>query len=1056
MKNNQFPIWIGDKDLNHDQDFIKHAGQEFAPVTVSQMLDEQQNGHYQANRRDFLKFFGFSLGAATIAAACETPVRKAVPYLVKPDTIVPGIATYYASSYVQGGDYCAVLVKTRDGRPVKLEGNDLSAVTKGGTSARAQASVLSLYDVNRLKGPAKVTDGALKEITWADLDKEISGALRADSQVRLVTNTIMSPSLKAAIAQFQAKFPNTRVVTYDAVSSAGLLIANERNFGLKMLPAYHFDKAETIVSIGADFLGTWVSPVEYAADYAKMRKVANGAKKMSRHYQVESYMSLSGSNADNRVQIKPSETGAAIATLYNLISDGSKVTTPALNEHASKALEKIASELKAAGGRSLVVSGSNNLDEQVLINQINVSLGNYGRTITFDHASYQRQGDERDVETLITEMGAGSIQAVIVLGANPAYELPNATRFAEALTKVPLRISLNSHADETAHLCHWVAPDHHYLESWGDAQPQIGRYSLIQPTISPLFNTRQAGHSLLVWSDSTELVKDAEQPYLEFVKKVWTNMFAMQTRISSFQAFWDASLQNGVFETGGQPEPGYQMVDASGLKVTQPGSGQELTLFESIPMGAGQFANNPWLMEMPDPVNRCSWGNYLGIPVSFDGYKNINGYNNLEDGDLVNVTAAQGSVKVPVVKQFGLAEGTFSLPIGYGRTKAGRCGNNIGANVQGWISLENGLFQYYQTNVEVSAKVGEEKDFSCVQYHHTMGVKATDTKSGEQINADEADLVFFPLFNIRGYQGALTDRTIIRGGHLKDLEHFTEELKHEREHHQHLNEQTLYPDYSNVYTSGHRWGMHVDLNACIGCGACTVACMAENNVPVVGKHNVARHQEMTWLRIDRYYYGDLDNPRTVYQPMMCQHCQNAPCENVCPVNATNHSSEGLNQMAYNRCIGTRYCANNCPFKVRRLNWADYMTADLFPINEVQLNEEEIAFYADNLTRMVLNPDVTVRSRGVMEKCSFCVQRLQEGKLTAKLAGRKLEDRDVRTACQTACPTGAITFGDVNNPNSEVSKSLTSPLNYIVLEETNVGSSVNYSAKINNANEELFS
>lgn len=1056
MKNNQFPIWIGDKDLNHDQDFIKNAGQEFAQVTVSDMLDEQQGGNYQANRRDFLKFFGFSLGAATLAAACETPVRKAVPYLIKPDTIVPGVATYYASSFVQGGDYCAVLVKTREGRPIKIEGNDLSSVTKGGTSARAQASVLSLYDVNRLKGPGKVTDGAVTDIQWADLDKEVMGALRADSQVRLVSNTILSPSLKAAIAEFQAKYPNSKVVTYDTVSSAGILIANERNFGLKMLPAYHFDRAETIVSFGADFLGTWISPIEFAADYAKQRKLAQGNKKMSRHFQVEANMSLTGSNADNRVIIKPSEMGAAIATLYNLIADGAKATAPALNDKAVKALEKIAAELKSKAGRSLVVSSSNNSDEQVLINQINVTLGNYGRTLSFDRASYQRQGDERGVETLISEMNAGTVQAVIILGANPAYELPQAAQFSDALTKVPLRISLNSHADETTSLCHWVAPDHHFLESWGDAQPQVGKFSLIQPTISPLFNTRQAGHSLLAWAGSADLLATAEQPYLEFVKKVWGNMFALQTKYASFQSFWDASLQNGVFEAGGQPEPGFQQVDAAGLNVSQPGTGLELALFESIPMGAGQYANNPWLMEMPDPINRCSWGNYLGIPVTFDGYKNINGYNRLEDGDLVNVTAAAGTVKVPVVKQFGLGESTFSLPIGYGRTKAGRCGNGIGADVQGWINTDNGLFQYYQTNVEVSGKMGEEKDFSCVQYHHTMGVKATDTQTGEQINADEAALVYFPLFNLRGYQGALTDRTIIRGGHVDDLEHFTEELKHEREHHQHLNDQTLYPDYSGVYTAGHKWGMHVDLNACIGCGACTVACMAENNVPVVGKHNVARHQEMTWLRIDRYFYGDLDNPKAVYQPMMCQHCQNAPCENVCPVNATNHSSEGLNQMAYNRCIGTRYCANNCPYKVRRLNWADYMTADLFSLNEVQLNEEETAFYADNLTRMVLNPDVTVRSRGVMEKCSFCVQRIQEGKLTAKLAGRKLEDKDVRTACQTACPTGAITFGDINNKAGEVSKKIDNPLNYIVLEETNVRSSVNYSAKIHNANEELFS
>ncbi|MDX1407943.1 MAG: 4Fe-4S dicluster domain-containing protein, partial [Saprospiraceae bacterium] len=457
---------------------------------------------------------------------------------------------------------------------------------------------------------------------------------------------------------------------------------------------------------------------------------------------------------------------------------------------------------------------------------------------------------------------------------------------------------------------------------------------------------------------------------------------------------------------------------------------------------------------------RCVWGNYLSIPLTWDGVRSFDGLNNLEDGDIATLTVGDMSANIPVIKQFGQKQGTLAVGLGYGRTNAGRCGTGVGVNLQGLLSYDgDGLLQYFATGADVSGKVGEEEYLACVQYHHTMGVKGVDAATGEEINADEAATVYNTYFGLakQGPQGSLVDRSIIRRAHIDDVETFIHDLEHEREHHQYLNKQSLYEGYDHLYEEGHHWGMHVDLNACIGCAACTVACMAENNVPVVGKREVGRHHEMTWLRIDRYYYGDVDNPNVVYQPLMCQHCDNAPCENVCPVNATNHSSEGLNQMAYNRCVGTRYCANNCPYKVRRFNWLDYTTADLWPINERGIDHEaDVPWAADNLTRMVLNPDVTVRSRGVIEKCSFCVQRIQQGKLKAKAEGRRLEDHDVKTACQTACPTGAITFGDMNNKEGVLAKKLESPLNYIVLEEVNTLSSVNYQARISNKDESLIS
>jgi molybdopterin-containing oxidoreductase family iron-sulfur binding subunit len=499
----------------------------------------------------------------------------------------------------------------------------------------------------------------------------------------------------------------------------------------------------------------------------------------------------------------------------------------------------------------------------------------------------------------------------------------------------------------------------------------------------------------------------------------------------------------------------------SGLKsgmgdVSKPSSSElEICYYESVSLANGETATNPWLQEMPDPILRTSWGNYLAVPVEFDGVRKFVGLNDLKDGDLVDITIAGKTVTVPVMQQFGQMPGTVSLALGFGRTNAGFAGTGVGVDVNDALTISNGNRHYYNDEVSVSRSKGKEKHFSAVQYHHTFGVTDEDKKTGETINADEAASISVTYgIASQGYQGFLTDRSIIYNTNVRELKDSVEHLHEKRHEAQHLNEQQIYGGFDELYEQGHHWGMHVDLNACIGCSACTIACMAENNVPIVGKEEVSRHHEMTWLRIDRYYYGDADNPNVVYQPMMCQHCDNAPCENVCPVNATNHSSEGLNQMTYNRCVGTRYCANNCPYKVRRFNWLDYTTADIFPANQVPVNGEEIPFGADNLTRMVLNPDVTVRSRGVIEKCSFCVQRIQEGKLTAKREGRKLRDGDVRTACQTACPTGAITFGDTNNKKGQLSKKMKSDLNYIVLEEINVRSSVQYTMKVNNRDESL--
>ena len=1053
-------LWIGKRDLKIENQFIEESLNEFKDTPASVSEDSGTEYSFDTNRRDFLKILGFGIGAATIAS-CDIPVKKAIPYVVKPEEIVPGVATYYASTYMVGGDYCPIVVKTREGRPIKIEGNKLSKITMGGTSARVQAEVLNLYNNNRLKEPKVKKGDKFEKAEWKDFDNELMGKIGAN--VRIVTNTILSPTRKQVISDFQSKYPSAKVITYDPVSSAAMLIANEMNFGKKEIPDYKFDKADVIVSFNADFLGTWISPVEYSKKYSVNRKIHDAENpKMSRHIQVESFMSLTGSNADNRILIKASEQGSAILYLYNeiaKISGHPVLSNLNLNDKAKAALTLTAKELADAKGKSLVVSNSNNVSEQILVNKINDILGNYNSTIDFSEASYQRQGDERNMDSLINDINNGLVDTIIFLESNPLFDFAGKNKLSEALGKVRTKIALAYSLNDTASACDYVAPVSHSLESWGDAMPKRGHYSLMQPTISTIFNTRQAEVSLLKWTG--KLDETQEQPYYTYLKNNFKSFFP--------NGNWDKALKDGVYYN----EPAGVSVSFSGnlenavAGINKPSeSGFDLAFFETVNIGNGQFAENPWLHEMPNPVDRTVWGNHLYIPIEFDGDKDFNTFKNLEDGDLVNVTIDGVEKKVAVVSVFGQAKDSFAISLGYGRKFAGLVGTGIGVDFNDLLISKDGLTQYFVSGIEVSDKIGEDKDFAHVQYHHTIGVTAKDSKTGEIKNADESalpDSFWKNVFGVEGFQGALTDRSVIYKSNIKDLKESVDHLKEKREEFQHLNEQQIYNGYDELYAMGHHWGMHIDTNLCIGCGACTIACMAENNVPIVGKHEVHRHHEMSWLRIDRYFYGDVENPNTVYEPMLCQHCDNAPCENVCPVNATNHSSEGLNQMVYNRCIGTRYCANNCPYKVRRFNWLDYTTADIFYGNEPALQtgdkmgtlgEDDLLFGNDPLTRMVLNPDVTVRARGVIEKCSFCVQRIQEGKLMAKVEERRLSDSDVVTACQASCPTNAITFGDMNDKDSELNKVKESPLSFIALEETNVRSSVCYSMKVNNRNEKF--
>ncbi|TAJ61984.1 MAG: 4Fe-4S dicluster domain-containing protein, partial [Chitinophagaceae bacterium] len=955
-------------------------------------------------------------------ASCEMPVKKAIPFANKPEDIVPGVSKYYATTYVQDGDVVSVLAKVRDGRPIKIEGNDLSPITKGGTSARVQASVLDLYDTARLRFPT--IDG--KEVTFEAIDKAVAGILAGP--VVVLTSTITSPSTQQAINQLVAKFPGSRHVTYDAVSYSGMLLANEATYGKKTIPSYHFENAKAIVSIGADFLGTWLSPVEFAKQYATGKKLDEKNPEMSKHIHFESVASLTGSNADEKYLHRPSETGAVVAALLSAVN-GQAVTIADAKLKAG--IEKAAKTLNANKGAALVVSGSNDVNVQILVNAINEAVGAGGKTIDWSVTVNTRQGVDADFAKLVEEMNAGSVGALLVHGANPAYTWYDAEKFKAGLKKVRTTISFSSKLDETAELCKYVVPDHNYLESWGDAEPITGHYSFIQPTIYPLFKTRQWQDSLLKWSGATT-------DYLAFLKAFWSAKVGGETG-------WDKALQDGVINPAASVLSGAAFNGASvaaavaAVGTAKKGGEIELVLYEKVAIGAGQGAANPWLQELPDPVTRATWDNYVIVsPALARTLLNID-LNNGGQADayevnppkkVVKVTVNGKSVELPALIIPGTHPNTIGIAVGYGRSeKLGKSVVGTGKNAYPFASLNGATVSFVNSNVTITA-TGDKYPVALTQTHSRY-----DTAQGNRTEVMKE-------LTLAEYKAHPTEIREEREAELKPwggLEKFE-------------SQGTIYPVYDRP---GIKWGMSVDLNTCNGCGACVVACNAENNVSVVGKPEVLRGHEMHWLRIDRYFSGDMDNPNVVFQPMMCQHCDNAPCENVCPVAATNHSSEGLNQMTYNRCIGTRYCANNCPYKVRRFNWADYNGSDSFADNQEGIVSDVVLDMNDDLTRMVLNPDVTVRSRGVIEKCSFCVQRLQASKLAAKNESRPMVDSDLKVACQQACPTNAINFGNANDANSSITKTRKENPNrqFYVLEQLHVLPNVTYMAKVRNLEEE---
>ena len=1038
--------WKSVEELNENSSIVEALKQnEFVEeIPTDEFLGNKSTLEASSTtRRDFLKYVGFSTAAASLAA-CEGPVIKSIPYVVQPEEIIPGVANYYATTIADGFDFASVLVKTREGRPIKIDNNSL-ATTHNSANARVHASVLGLYDSLRVKGPMKGD----KAISWSTFDSETNQKLTdikvAGKSIVLLTQTYASPSTAKLIANFTEKYGNVRHVTYDAISESAALDAFNAKYGERALANYDFSKAATIVSIGADFLGDWQGG-GFDSGYAKGRIPQDG--KMSRHIQFEANMSLTGANADKRVPLKPSEQKLALAKLYSYVTGGSVSGT--LSDKLEKAVQSAAAELKKAGSNGVVVTGIQDVNAQTVALEINAYLNSKA----FDAKTpiKTRQGDDKAVATLIADMKAGQVGAIIMSGVNPLYTLPNASDFAEGLKKTDLSIAFSLKSDETASKTQYIAAAPHYLESWGDAEFKKGHFALMQPTIRPLFDTRQFQEALLKWSGS-------EQTYLDFIKDTWSSqilngssfnqalhdgVFSGNSSVTVAPVVTSESTTTPETEEAPMPTPVASGGDAArALASSGTSQGLELTLYSKVGMGDGQQANNPWLQEFPDPISRVSWDNYLTVSAADAeslGLKNEHVANGGLDGSYADVTVNGVTVKnVPVLIQPGQAKGSVGLAFGYGRTAGLKDEMKTGVNAFT-------LYQNFNTTQSVSVKAAlGTHEFACVQLQNTlMGrgdiirettLEIFNTKDKEHWNA-------IPMVSLNHIETPVTSPDV-----------------------------DLWDSFDR--SIGHHFNLSIDLNACTGCGACVIACHAENNVPVVGKSEIRRSRDMHWLRIDRYYsseesfegdntkkeefsglwgdkgslggFGEMenpaDNPQVAFQPVMCQHCNHAPCETVCPVAATSHGRQGQNHMAYNRCVGTRYCANNCPYKVRRFNWFLYSQNDEF---DYHMN--------DDLGRMVLNPDVTVRSRGVMEKCSMCIQMTQKTILDAKRDGREIKDGEFQTACSAACSSGAMIFGDINDKESKVAELTHDNRMYHLLESVGTKPNVMYHVKVRNTTE----
>jgi len=1016
--------WRGFSELNGDPEFLKAKEKEFADELPVNSGEREMSG---LSRRKFLTLLASS--AALAATACSDYRDKGaiVPYNKKPEEVTVGNPSFYASTCTSCSNACGILVKTREGRPIKVDGNPDHPINRGKICATGQAGILNLYEPSRIKEPMiKTGAGNFTASNWADIDAKIIDTLKKASssgkEIAVISHTVNSPSLKKLFEDFTAKYPTSKFYSYELVNESNKINAFKKSFGKEGLPVIDWKEAKIIVSLESDFLGKEGNPVEAMRMFAERRDVmkedvlqesmqltiggdsSSRKKGFNRLYAVEGNYTITGANADYRIKLR---TDAIEEFVYALIAAAGENKSP-INDFINKYYLKkevvngLVEDLLKNKGKSIVLAGAF-LPESthIAVNKLNDLLGNT-RLYSKDNSEtpVMPLTLRKEIEALTDRMNSGAVGVVIHFDTNPVYHFSSDYKYTEALKKVETVITMSEQMNETTLESAYALGISHNFEGWGDFKTRTGVYSLQQPMIAPLYKTRQKEAVLLNWiSDSPE--KYTENDYMNYIKSNWEKtVYTSFGAKTDFKTFWNNSLHDGVvtFTEKADNTFAFKNEEFNPAPAMKAATGMTLTLTRSNFIGDGRFANNGWLQELPNPITKVVWDNYASISPAASEKLGV------KTNDLVEISAGDRTLKAAVFVQPGMADEVVSIDLGYGRTGAGVIGNNVGFN-----------------SIELMRKNPAVSDWL---YQDCTISKAGETY--EIISTQEQ----YPIDHER-YNDIHLKREIIMEGVYEEYVENPKFLKEEKSETHLFN---IVPSYEFTTT---KWAMSIDLNKCTGCNYCVAACNVENNIPVVGKEQVGKHRNMMWLRIDRYYAGKSDDPKVSFQPMLCQHCDNAPCENVCPVAATNHSPDGLNQMAYNRCVGTRYCSNNCPYKVRRFNYFNFR------------NNLADGYYEQQSLSLLHNPEVTVRSRGVMEKCTFCVQRIMDERQHATQEGRALDGDRVKTACQEACPTNAIVFGDLTKKDSEIAKHRNHELGYHVLEEINVRPNVTYIAKLRN-------
>jgi MoCo/4Fe-4S cofactor protein with predicted Tat translocation signal len=929
------------------------------------------------SRREMLTLIGASLSLAGLAG-CRRPVERIVPYVNAPEEIMPGVPLHYATTLPFGRSAYGLVVESHEGRPTKVEGNELHPTTAGRSNVRMQSSILDLYDPDRsttVLHQGAPSSWAEFTAAWGELEK--THLADGGASLALLTGSFASPTLARLLAAFRARFPHARIACHEAVSDENVLQGIESATGRKLVPMLHFDPAEVILALDADPIGSHPEDVRHIAGFAAGRSAGVRGGTMNRLWSVEAAYSLTGAMADHRVAVPSRVIPAVVSALTARLTAGRPGTeeVPGID---AKWLDALSRDLTAHRGRSLIVAGPGHAPPvHAAVAALNASLGNTGTTVTYHEPLDAVLPSRRALADLVSAMAAGEVSTLVIAGANPVYDAPADLQFAAALGNVATTIALTTHVDETARAATWHIPQAHPFESWGDARAVGGTAGVIQPLILPLFGGKSAFEMMGLLATG----KDA--PGHDLVRETWKPLLGE----AGFEHRFDRVLHDGLLAESAPPAIDIHVVQPAALPdAPSDGAGIEIHLRPSPYLHDGRFANNGWLQELPDPVTKQTWDNpALLSPATAKSL-------GIHDQDLVRVTAGSRSLTLPAVVVPGQADGTVVLTLGYGRQGLGRIGSGVGADA-----------------------------------YALRTVAAPDVFAGGSVEKAGGTALLAPTQE----HGSMEGRPLIREGTLEEY----------RKDPGFAQEEVEVPELVSMWTekpydTGHQWGMTIDLNACVGCNACVVACQSENNIPIVGKDQVRRGRQMQWIRVDRYFAGGVARPEMVFQPVPCMQCENAPCEQVCPVAATVHDDEGLNVMVYNRCIGTRYCSNNCPYKVRRFNFYNF-TKD-----------------TPEIVKLAQNPDVTVRSRGVMEKCTYCIQRLNAAKLDARMAGREFADGDARTACQQACPAGAIEFGDLRDAGSRVVKAKAEKRNYALVAELNTKPRTTYLAKVRNPHPDL--